>query len=76
MHLHTEKAQHEVAKVARVSQKLDCEILYHLKKANRVANALSRRTTPLLVTVEMLPKSQQKDLMEAEIELVTGRLAN
>ncbi|KAL5581770.1 hypothetical protein UlMin_014212 [Ulmus minor] len=38
----------------------DCEILYHPGKANRVADALSRKTSATLMSIQGLPKLLQR----------------
>ena len=52
----------------------DCKINYHSGKANVVADALSKKSS--LSALKILPKPLQNDLCKAEIELVTGKLAN
>ena len=52
----------------------DCEILYHPGKANRVADALSRRSVGTLMSIEALPKALQKEISNYQLEIITGRL--
>ena len=52
----------------------DCEINYHPRIANVVADALSRKSS--LSALRILPKPLQYDICKAEIELVAGKLAN
>ncbi|KAL5570097.1 hypothetical protein UlMin_026672 [Ulmus minor] len=40
----------------------DCEILYHPGKANKVADALSRKSTTTLMSLQVLPKELQDEL--------------
>ena len=53
----------------------DCEILYHPSKANRVANALSRKSTTTLMSIQGLPKLLQNEINSLEIELIEGKLS-
>ncbi|KAL5567484.1 hypothetical protein UlMin_024059 [Ulmus minor] len=53
----------------------DCEILYHPGKANKVADALSRKYSASLMAIQAVPGPLQKELRDAEIEMVTGKLS-
>ncbi|KAL5539424.1 hypothetical protein UlMin_044282 [Ulmus minor] len=53
----------------------DCEILYHPGKANKVADALSRKYSASLMAIQAMPGPLQKELRDAEIEMVTGKLS-
>ena len=53
----------------------DCEILYHLGKANRVADALSWKTSATLMSIQGLPKLLQSDINSLELELIEGQLS-
>ena len=53
----------------------DCEIRYHPGKANKVVDALSRKSPANLVALHALPTSLQKEVYNAKIELVTGQLS-
>ncbi|KAL5556871.1 hypothetical protein UlMin_039107 [Ulmus minor] len=53
----------------------DCEILYHPGKANRVADALSRRTPAALMSIQALPKALQEDVQKLELELIMGQMS-
>ena len=52
----------------------DCEINYHLGKANVIAYALSRKSS--LSALRILPKPLQNNICKVEIEPVPGKLAN
>ena len=52
----------------------DCEILYHPGKANRVADALSRKSVGMLMSIGTFPKPLQKEIAEFDLELITGKL--
>ena len=54
----------------------DCEILYHPRKANVVADALSRKSYGSLAALARLEKPLQQELISAGIEVVVGKLAN
>ena len=54
----------------------DCEILYHLGKANVVAYALSRRGPDRLNCLRQMASELATELTRSDIELVIGRLAN
>jgi len=54
----------------------DCEILYHLGKPNRVADALSRKSVGMLMFIEAFPKPLQKEIAECDLELITGKLSS
>ncbi|KAL5547540.1 hypothetical protein UlMin_002771 [Ulmus minor] len=46
----------------------DCEILYHPGKANKVADALSRKSTTTLVSLQVLPKEfGEEDTLKVKI---------
>ncbi|KAL5556896.1 hypothetical protein UlMin_039132 [Ulmus minor] len=53
----------------------DCEILYHPGKANRVADALSRKTSATLMSIQGLPKLLQSDINSLELEFIGGQLS-
>ena len=52
----------------------DCEILYHPRKANRVADALSRKSVGMLMSIETFSKALQKEISDYQLEIITGRL--
>ena len=49
----------------------DCEILYHPGKANKVTDALSRKSSATVMSIQELPKALREDIHE----LITGRLS-
>ena len=50
----------------------DCEILYHLGKANKVADALSRKSLATLMSIPALPRALQEDVQRLALEIFTG----
>ena len=54
----------------------DCDILYHLGKANVVVDALSRRGPGQLYSSTQISRELADEMVRAGIELVVGRLAN
>ena len=53
----------------------DIDIRYHPGKANKVADALSRKSSSSLMSIQSLMEPLQKELVEARIELITGSFA-
>ena len=53
----------------------DIDICYHPRKASKVANAFSRKSSSSLMLNQLLIEPLQKELIKARIELVTGSLA-
>ena len=53
----------------------DCEILYHPGKANKDADALSRKSTIALMSIQALPPQLQEEISELKIELVVGQVS-
>ena len=49
--------------------------MYHPGKANRVADALSRKTTATLMSIQGLPKLLQNDINSLRIELIEGQFS-
>ena len=54
----------------------DCEILYHPGKANKVADALSRKSSATLMAIHALPQPLQKDIHDLEIEIISGKVSS
>ena len=52
----------------------DCEILYHPGKANRVIDALNRKPTATLMSIQELPKLLQNEINRLQIKLIEGQL--
>ena len=53
----------------------DFDINYHPRKANRVADALSRRSTGTLMAIQGFLEELQKEIPDFGLQLLTGRLA-
>ena len=53
----------------------DCEILYHLGKANCVADALSKKSMATVMSIRMMPKMLQKDIQKLDMEVIVGQLS-
>ena len=53
----------------------DCEILYHLGKANHVADTLSRKSIATLMSIHGLPYPLQKEINDLELELIVGQVS-
>ena len=53
----------------------DCEILYHLGKVNNVVDALSRKASTTLMSLQVVPKPLQKKIHGPGLEIVVGQLA-
>ncbi|KAL5562781.1 hypothetical protein UlMin_032528 [Ulmus minor] len=53
----------------------DCEILYHPGKANKVADALSRKISTQLLTIQVLPIPLQRAIIKEGIEIISGQLS-
>ena len=53
----------------------DCEILYHPGKANKVADALSRKSSGMLMSLKLLAKPLQKEIFDFHLEMITGKLS-
>ena len=53
----------------------DCEILYHLGKANKVTDALSRKSTTTLMSLQVLPKELQDEVCSLGVEILIGKLS-
>ena len=50
----------------------DCEILYHPEKPNKVADALSQKSS---VTVMSIPKALQEEIHKLDLELITCQVS-
>ena len=53
----------------------DCEILYHPGKANRVLDALSRKSTVAAMSIQTMPKMLQWDIQKMDLEIISGQLS-
>ena len=53
----------------------DCEILYHPRKANCVVDALSRKSTAIVMSIWMMPEMLQKDIQKLDMEVIVGQLS-
>ena len=54
----------------------NCEILYHPGKANRVANALSRKSSVSLTSLIGMTQPSEKEIQDFSLELATGQLTS
>ena len=54
----------------------DFTINYHHRKANKVANALSRKSTGNFAMLRGLSKELVKEIVEFRLVIVSGRLSN
>ena len=53
----------------------DCKFHYHLGKANKVANALSRKTMAFAISVEKMPRSLQVDICNLGMKVIIRKLS-
>ena len=53
----------------------DCEILYHSGKANKVADALSQKSSTMLMSIQVLPKALQEDVKMLALEIIMGHIS-
>ena len=53
----------------------DCDIHYNPGKANKVADALSRRPTGALMALQTLPRQLQREIEKLGLILISGRLS-
>ena len=53
----------------------DCEILYHPGKANRVADALSRKSSVKIMSIQAMPDMLQHEIRKLELEIISGQLS-
>ena len=53
----------------------DFDIHYHTDKANKVADALSRKSVGSLMSLRNLPEQLKKEIVDLELQLVNKRLA-
>ena len=54
----------------------DIDIQYHPGKANKVADALSRKIYDTLAVMRMLPGELAREIKDFEMMIVQGRMAN
>ena len=50
-------------------------IHYHPGKANRVADALSRKSAGTLMAIQGLPRELQKEIQNFDLQMIIGRMA-
>lgn len=48
------------------------EILYHLEKANRVADALSWKSGAIVMLIQAISEPLQQEILKLELELLSG----
>ena len=53
----------------------DCEFHQHPSKANKVADALSRKAMAFAINVEKMQKPLQVDICNLEMEVIMGKLS-
>ena len=53
----------------------DFNIHYHPRKANQMADALSRKSAGTLMAIQGLPKELQKEIRDFGLEMIVGRVA-
>ena len=53
----------------------DCEILYQPGKANKVADALSRKSSATVMSITELPKALQEEIHKLDLELIIGQVS-
>ena len=53
----------------------DCEILYHPGKANKVADALSRKSSATVMSITELPKALREEIHKLDLEFITGQVS-
>ena len=53
----------------------DCEILYYPGKANKVADALSRKSCATLMSLSVLSQPLEKEIKNFEVEIISGQLS-
>ena len=53
----------------------DCEILYHPRKATRVADALSWKFTAIVMSIRTMPEMLQWDIQKLELEIISLQLS-
>ncbi|KAL5555882.1 hypothetical protein UlMin_038118 [Ulmus minor] len=53
----------------------NCEILYHLGKANQVTDALSRKSAATVMSIQTMPRMLQWDIQNMELEITSGKIS-
>ena len=53
----------------------DCEFHYHPGKANKVADALNRKTMAFAISVETMPRPFQVNMSNLGMEVIIGKLS-
>ena len=75
MHLHTKELNMQQHRWLELVCKYDCEFHYHPDKANKVANALSRKAVSFATSVEKIPRALQIDMCNLGMEVIIGKLS-
>ena len=70
--LHTEELNMRQRRWLKLVKDYDYEILYHPRKANRVVDALSRKSSVALMSTSEMSQPLHKEILDFRIELISG----
>ena len=54
----------------------DCEFFYYPIKANKVADALSQKSTTTLMSLQVLPKELQNEVCSSRVKILVDKLSS